>query len=762
MNIDAEYKRYRKNLNLIAQEVFYNLGPTKLVQIGIKDGFFVQEMLSYGVDAYGSATSITCINYANALASNRFFLSSNDHLAFENSSFDTVVVINLIEEIGIGNIDQFIQELHRVTSRSVYIRLNTEKFNQNNNFEFLNPREYVQEKFFNSGFRNHPAFYVLNSYQNILDLTSDVTFVFEKDPCHISASRQFVNTSQKIIESSTNRILTDEHVISYVWAATFIRPGDRVLNLISDDGYGAYIFQSLCTPKSVISLSANNDVVNSASLRFKNKNSVLDYICTTLKDYLSSIQNNAFDFIVGFDINVQAQSFTPDLIEELLRVLTPSGRCILSYRFDTNQTNIELCHKLHHSGSDFFGFYNTFQKHFIVEKQITQSIHSSTLDANNVQFDHLYPFLDITDVDLTSKELTCDAFIVLGMRTPVGGELVKYTNSQHPTFSNPLWNVTAFDRDYRNPWLIRGMVDIQHRLQNPRALRQLAESVITTTKSFPHSEEAVTPDIGAAFCVQAYQLNSSDLLEASEVRDLYLSAKQYIETPPNTPHDLRWVISLHYVFANLWMKVGDFNSAIDSFTHCISYDPFDFSPLIATKTVSSCLKLGQLHLLKGDKVLATHFWRKGILFSNKALTANWDMSLGDLMHPAEFGLPELSNVLDIASLCGYCLVNIDDYVINPRWWSYLRLNNEFRISSLMTHIEILNERLNDQLQINQTITELRTADLKHNEILLKEFLAYQSQESEYKVQISTLENYYKNALIRIGQLETNLKDLQSI
>ncbi|EKD0222460.1 hypothetical protein OQP24_004743, partial [Escherichia coli] len=158
------------------------------------------------------------------------------------------------------------------------------------------------------------------------------------------------------------------------------------------------------------------------------------------------------------------------------------------------------------------------------------------------------------------------------MKSPLNAEDAVYHETQHKTFPQPKWNVTAFARDYKNPWLVRGMVDIGWRQKNKALLAELTEKVIDTN----HNNSA---DAGAALCVKGYQLlNKQEMTSIDTINDFVERVEEYIVSKPETPHAIRWMISLHFVIAKLWLQAGMHDKARIAFKKCVEIDPLQFSP----------------------------------------------------------------------------------------------------------------------------------------------------------------------------------------
>jgi glycosyltransferase involved in cell wall biosynthesis/predicted nucleic acid-binding Zn-ribbon protein len=263
----------------------------------------------------------------------------------------------------------------------------------------------------------------------------------------------------------------------------------------------------------------------------------------------------------------------------------------------------------------------------------------------------------------------CEWWIAVAMKDPAAGSAVKYEETSYPSCAgNADWNATAFARDYVNPWLVKGMVTIGHRLSNDARLVDLAERTLAQSP-------ARSADAGAALCVMGYQFLAQQNLAAGTVEAFDRRCTRFLARGRGrNPHQLRWRISVLFVLAKLWQAVGRFDRAIARFHECAADDPLEFSPLIATKSVEACLQLGLLHMALGDSVLCEADLARGIRIAQRAAQIDWIHAAGSVERPVDFGLSELAVVVERASACAYALGRIEQAPRRPGqwWWQHRR------------------------------------------------------------------------------------------
>jgi hypothetical protein len=122
------------------------------------------------------------------------------------------------------------------------------------------------------------------------------------------------------------------------------------------------------------------------------------------------------------------------------------------------------------------------------------------------------------------------------------------------------------------------------------------------------------------------------------------------------------------------METGDFEAAAAAFVDCVAIEANAFSPLLCNRTVEARLLLGVLAISSDDRAAARNHWQAGITTAQRAVTADWHASVGDIGNPAEFGLPELASVLEHGSACAYALAHIEE--IDAKYWWWLHLHRD--------------------------------------------------------------------------------------
>jgi hypothetical protein len=212
-------------------------------------------------------------------------------------------------------------------------------------------------------------------------------------------------------------------------------------------------------------------------------------------------------------------------------------------------------------------------------------------------------------------------------------------------------NLTAFARDYDNPWLPASLVIMGYRASGGDVLRLLAERTLRTAR--PGSA-----DQGAALCVKAYRMLEGDSPTREAVGEIDRMIAAFDATADATPTAHRWRISNWYVLGRLHQAVGEAARARTAYERCAALDVLVYSPLLATKTIDARYRLGALALAMGERSRAHGHFRAGVEAARAAAKADWVNVVGAAEDPLPFGLRELGEVLDAGARCAAML-----------WWS---------------------------------------------------------------------------------------------
>lgn len=728
------------NVSEITDDLLNACGGSKFLHVGDDSGSLVHSLLSLGMDAYSITSTASAADYNNSLMSGRFIKADVINLPYPDNYFDTTIVTYSLEKLTLEQLTQAIAEIHRVTGRSVYLRIQTIAY-ESEPLSVIQDRKAWEMSFFNAGFRKHPSYYLINGYESLGREGHEVTILLEKIPedalnrYPLEALKEERDLHMDMTREAGER--SDAHIARYQWAATLVRPGDTVLDAACGLGYGSYLIQCGTTAEKTIGIDGSDYAIDYAHHNFAGSVKNLSFRTGMLPEALNDIPDHSVDVVISFE-TLEHVSDPEALLAEFHRILTPAGRIIVSVPNDWSDESGEDPNPFHLHIYDLNKLRDQIRIKFDLEQVVVQS---ATQYKNGIGSKQWLPakreiYNIATDTDANSAP-KAEWWLAVGMRPVLEGKDIPYKEKQFKTFENENWNVTQFSRDYQNPWLIRGLVDIGHRLKDKGLLNNVANTVFELNKDG-------SADAGAALCVLGYQLlNRTEPVSINELDEYNKKLVCYIEHHAATPHAFRWEVSLNFVMGKLWLQAGDHNKAKEYLQKCIALDPLDFSPLLANRTIEALLILGVLAINNGsDKQTACEFWRKGIHIANRAVTADWRLSLGNIESPVEFALPELASILDYASTCAYALVNIDHFADKPWWWLQLRRSRNSQAAMLekkLNVLHILGEEVN-----------------KLNEVLVAKDMAIS--------EISNLNQYNTSRLTKLqdelGEKESIISQLQ--
>ena len=248
--------------------------------------------------------------------------------------------------------------------------------------------------------------------------------------------------------------------------------------------------------------------------------------------------------------------------------------------------------------------------------------------------------------------------ILLAMADPVAGKDIPYFETTWRLPDSPEFNVAAFERDYANPWLVKGMVAMGMRMRSTNKLSDLQDRVLS-------SSEHESVDYGAALCGRIYAYIREANLPATVIKGIELDVLRYASVPEPSPHQLRWQVSLLYAAGELARNQGRFVQASKFYSECAARDALCYSPLLGNKTLDSLFWLARFALTRSDPEAARTYLQRSIHETNRLVSRSWMNIVGSLDEPLAFGLAEVSQLFDKAARAAYMLQVIDQFTDKP-------------------------------------------------------------------------------------------------
>jgi SAM-dependent methyltransferase len=653
-------------------------------------GLLVRSLLAHGVDAHGLDVSATAVAHCNALAPGRYRQGSILALPYPDGHFDAVVSTDCMEHLHEQDVPAALAELHRVSRRGLYLRLATTPDRDGHWHLTVKPRAWWEDQLFAAGFRKHPRAMAIVSYENLEHDGWQITLVQERlspaalreHPLHrLLATRDL---HMDMLRETGRR--ADAHIARYHLAATLVRRNDVVLDVACGLGYGSAVIAANSEATQVIGVD-----LDPAAIAYATATTATNWPQTSFRvgdaTRLEFVADRSVDLIASFE----TLEHVPDpvaLMAEFWRVLKPSGRVIVSV---PNQWVDETGrdpnpHHLH--VYDWQRLHGEVARRFLPEAMWAQTAGGGmklTHHARRIQRVRIPP----------APEVPAEWWLALGMKSPIDERTDDYLETSFPPAAGQARpHVTAFARDYANPWLVKGMVTRGQRLLDPDLLSEIAKR---TLASFPAA--AGGADAGAALCVLAWQQVEEPETGVDAIDTLLRTIDAFCATAPQNPNAHRWQVSLHFVAACLLQKTGRRAEAAARFRACADADASAYSAILGTKTVDALFRAGMLALADGDETAARADWTRALQEADRLLHCDWSTFLGDHTQPLPFALREATDLLDLAARTARALADL------PHWRQRPGYAWEQGTFGLRASVQTLERLLADQARHNQLLQD---------------------------------------------------------
>lgn len=632
----------------VAEQVLSVCGYGRILDVGCGRGELVHEMLKCAANAYGLDISASAVELCRKMSPTRFVEGSVLSLPFRDNEFDTIVSTFCLEYLLEDDIGPALTELYRVTNRHLFLRIAIVDDAQTGSRHTIRDRAWWERRCFDAGFRKHPAYYSVNSYESLDQDGTEITIPLEKISVQVLANYPLgALLKERDLHMDMSRESgprSDAHMARYALAAAWVRPGDTVLDCACGYGYGTAILAACSRGGRFIGVDVEPEVIRYASDHFSTASPV-EYMHGDAGN-LDSISDASIDVLVTFETIEHVRDYQA-FLREARRVIKPDGRIIAGVPNLWMDETGKDPNPYHYHVFDYPKLRAALEDNgFMVEARYSQSA------PGGFKLTDSRRLLIKQRLDQDENEPDTEWCLLVASSNPLDRVVADY---RHPEFgtgeAGNIPPVVDFSRYYDNPWLYRSLVQLGERVSDAGVLVRLAEQVLSSSRKS-------SSDYGAALCVLGYsQLNKQDFSQTAMAGLLKLIDKYLINDSQN-PHVLRWQISLAYLGGVMTLRAGSHSDALDYFARVIERNACLFSPLLATKTISACLYSGLIHLGSGDEGRARASLTRGIEAARYALHYPDENAIGDIEKPFAFGFPELSEVADLAGQCASALNEI--------------------------------------------------------------------------------------------------------
>jgi ubiquinone/menaquinone biosynthesis C-methylase UbiE len=634
------------DLSRIATLLAETCGYGSVIDIGCGEGFLVAELLALGIDAFGLDISAVVVGRSNSRWPGRFFEGSVLSMPFTDGSFDIVVSTDCMEHLAPADVPKALREMYRISSRYVFLQIATTHDRDGHWHLTVENRAWWEARCFEAGFRKHALYYYANPYESLNKDGWQILILLEKVPVETLLNYDLsVLVEERLLHTDMLREVgrrSDAHCIRYHKAAEFIRPGDRVLDVACGLGYGSHILYAASQASSVLGVDLSDFGIAYANAHYGHAGAVEFRVGDA--QALDFLPDHSIDFIAAFE----TIEHVPDpvaYLRELKRVLKPAGRvmvCAPNNWVDETGKDPNPHHLHVYTWERLVAECGRF---FLLEQGFLQTA------GGAMKCHHSDRKWVAVPVDRPPKE-EAEWVLLLGMADPVTGGDVPYEETAWTLPASPDFHVSAFARDYLNPWLVKGMVSIGMRSRSMPLLSAMQERVLA-------SADPESVDYGAALCGRVYACLAAAETSAEVLREIETGIWHYSAIPNPSPHQLRWQVSLLFAGGELARRQGRTNDAIAFYSECASRDVTVYSPLLGNKIIDAFYWLAVFAICRHEKNVARTYLLQSVTKSQQLVSGSWLNVVGDPEAPLPFGLAELAQLLDKASRAAYMLSMLD-------------------------------------------------------------------------------------------------------
>ena len=494
----------------------------------------------------------------------------------------------------------------------------------------LRNRAWWEAKCFEAGFRKHPAYYRLNDYESLNKDNWQICIPLEKIPSAALVDYPLASLNEErglhmdMTRDSGER--SDAHIIRYQWACNYIKPGDRVLDAACGLGYGGHVVRHLTAAAKVIGIDGSDFAIDYATKAFPCAEERAEYRVGKLPADLSEFPDGSFEVIISFETLEHVEQ-PQQLLQEFYRLLTPSGRVVVSVPNDWSDETGEDPNPFHLHVYDWNRLKSELAVHFILENAFAQTASQCKIAEKGGVWERRPRSLKQVTLSEHPPE-DCEWWLMTAMKSPL-----EYTSPyEERVFANIATSghpSIRYSEFFINPWLMNAMVNLGCRLKNDKALEDVALSAMSIS---PKS----TNDYAAALCVMAYRILDRCFQDSAAAEEIISKIDAVTANPPSGPMGFRWKVSLLFIKAKLLQTLGDLGQAKMTFVECASHDVRCFGIHLATKTTEAWFMAGRLAHAMGDTDEARSCWERGVESGAVLLSVSIDDILVNRSFPNRF------------------------------------------------------------------------------------------------------------------------------
>lgn len=522
----------------------------------------------------------------------------------------------------------------------------------------LREREALERRVISAGFRKAATYYDINPYASLNVAKGCFVAPFERVPekalehfnLEILEEERLLHTD--MLRETGRR--SDAHCVRYRYAAEYIRPGDRVLDVACGLGYGSRVLYETSLAGSVHGVDLSDFSIDYARAHYELPGAVRYSVGDA--ESLSDIADASVDFIAAFE-TIEHVPHPDRYLKELKRVLAPGGRVMLCAPNDWTDETGRDPNPFHLHVYTWERLKDEVSSAFLLEKAFIQV-------AGGAMKCHFSP-RSWREVDSEAPDYNEAEWIVfLGMKDPTEPGEAEFTETSWELPDSSRFNVSAFARDYLNPWLVKSMVAIGQRSTNSILLDRFRRKTLV-------SAPVQSVDAGAALCGLIYEQVKGG--SPAEHEALRFEVDRYLAIRRPTPHQRRWQVSIAYAWGFSEFLQQNTEESERYLTICADIDPVPYSPILGNKTLDALFLLAVIRAGRKEFDEVRRLLRRSISLvrgwsdrgPRNIWLAAWLNVVGLERAPLPFGLAEMAMLFDKSARAAYMLAVLDSCMQRP-------------------------------------------------------------------------------------------------
>ncbi len=640
-----------RRVSILAEEITRFCGYGKMLVIGNADKTLCRALSKFGARTV-AAQILEGSNIVATATNGEFFAAVGTSGDFDTIIFDRI--LDGLEPVAILNI---LTWMHVATRRFAILVIDKPATGSDVHASII--RAQWEDACYRCGFRKHSGYYAFNEYSTLQNEPYPLVIPLERiaspavDAYPLDVLAEERSLHMDMMRESGSR--SDAHIIRYVLAAKYIRPGDRVIDAACGMGYGTHVLSQLSQASHVRGYDASAFCTEYATSNYGRAEAV-DFVCGYLPDCLVPVPDNSCDVIVTFETLEHVEDAKP-LLREFERILTPGGRIVASVPNDWTDETGRDPNPYHLQVYTLPKFISDLSAYFRLEKLQSQTANRVKKPGGAagefVPRPRSLANLDLTDMD---TPIEAEWFLAVGCKDIAPGRDVPFQDRMFAEEERAAAGAAlAIAEHYENPWIFRSLVSIGLRIENTELRQEFARQALRSAR--PESADA-----GACLCILAYvhlEMGDDTLPSAlSSAIDAYVN----IDEPENLTV-LRWKISLSFVQALLALAAGDQKGAEAKFLEVIRSRALDYHVTLLTKPADAAFRLGCVYVANGRYKEARTIWRETYAATISAIETHLK-TMPDRVAPF-FELGELGEIFSLLGRISGALRTLSEVEIRP-------------------------------------------------------------------------------------------------